>query len=68
MTVSGAPITGNGVIPGEYFVDLALLMAFDDGGECGRQPCVGIDAVHRAGFIEPPRVYRRAKFSERCQL
>lgn len=25
-------------------------MAFDDGGERGWQPCLGIDAVHFAGF------------------
>ena len=31
-------------------MDLALFMAFDDGGERRGEPCVGIDAVHLAGL------------------
>ena len=39
-----------GVIPREQIVDLALLVALNDGGEGGGQPSVRIDPVHFAGL------------------
>lgn len=41
---------GNDLVPREQILDLALLVALDDGGERGGQPSMGIDAVHLAGL------------------
>ena len=37
-------------VPRKQFVDVALLVACNDGAECCGQPGVGIDAVELAGF------------------
>ena len=50
LVVSGVPITPWRRSSTAKVVDLALLMSTDDGGERGRQPRLGIDAVEFAGF------------------
>ena len=40
------------VVPGKELVDLALFMAIHDSGEGRREPSVGIDGIHLAGFDE----------------
>lgn len=41
-----------GIVPGQELIDVALLVANDDGFERSCQPCMGIDAIEFAGFDE----------------